>query len=161
MSSTGFTLTPLDPQILKQQLPDDIHATVDQVAANVNQSLTKIIDDFKAEAEKRAEAFRTQILPDHLQAEIDALATDFAQSISADLDGPLAAVKKALAQAEADARAAGAAAPTLLQSVQTLQGNVAQLEGKLNDLRTKVRTAGDKTSRAAVSTALKLFTGVL
>lgn len=158
-TSTFSLLPPLDPEILKRHLPDDIHATVDQVTANVSQSVDSYIAQFKAAVQKQADDLVAGTSTTQLQSQLKSVTDDFAQQM--DLTGDLATLKKALSAASAAATAANGATPQLVKAIGDLQTSAGALDTKINDMRGKVRDFADKSTRLAVATALKAFTGVI
>ncbi|HVT74448.1 MAG TPA: hypothetical protein VHD61_15050 [Lacunisphaera sp.] len=150
-------LEPLDPEILKDSLPADIHAIVDQVTTNVNQAVGDLIQRFRDNAGKVAEDFKNAKFDGEMKAAIDAELNKLTASLN-DLQGKTAAATAACARLQA---AAAAAAPgALTAEIAALGQASADLTTTLTNFQGHVNKLAGNLGGAIASTAVKLIGGL-
>ncbi len=149
-------MSQLDPNILKRNLPEDIHAAIDQVDSNVDLAVNEVVNKFKAFANGVADKFEQGQFEAELQGKLDAIQQD----LNTDLDraGSVAANLKDLAK-QADEAASKADMTKLSQVIGDLSSQADDLTKKLAEFRTKTTTFAQKTGGFIASAAVKTFTG--
>ena len=144
----------LNPEIMKRSLPPSIHATIDQVTANVNAAVDEIINRFA----KSAEAAIQRIEKGEFTADI-AQALDHARKQLKDdialMDQKLAGITVASQQAQSLAQEAGTNGAALTAALATLNTSTSALQAELNTFRSKVDDFATKSGSFIASTALK------
>src|SRR6185369_17152354 len=88
-------MSAFDPEIMMRNLPEDIKPLVDQVSANVNDAVQKVVGEFKTQAGKIAEDFEAGRFPAELQASLEKISAAHA----ADLDNLRASIAEVAALA--------------------------------------------------------------
>lgn len=149
-------MSELDPNILKRNLPEDIHAAIDQVNSNVESAVKDLVNGFKNYANEVAEQFERKQFSQELQGKID--------MIKADLNADLERVQKAgdgLAELakEALTKAQAANQPGLTSSISAIIEESQALKDKLAAFREKSNTLAEKTGGLIAKAAIKTFTG--
>ena len=149
-------MSEFDPNILRRNLPEDIHALVDQVNANVNLAVDKIVGDFKEKANATAEQFARHDFSPALKSELESIKRQYQD----DLDGLQSSMKKLAEAADAANAAANAAnAASLAAALDRLKGQTGGLTDELTRFRHKVDRMAELTSGVIAKAAVKTFTG--
>ncbi|HVS52883.1 MAG TPA: hypothetical protein VHD62_11065 [Opitutaceae bacterium] len=148
----------IDPEILARNLPEDIHATINQVSANVTVAVNEVVAQFKTALDKELQNLQAGNYSAALQQQIAQVEKSYADSAAA-MDKEIAALKKAADDAAAAAKTAGASAAALVPQVESMQKSADALAKKMNDLRTEVQNLGSKTAGAMATLAYKTLTG--
>src|SRR5882724_12963955 len=115
-----------DPEVIKRRLPEDIHAVIDQVKANVDLAVTQIVAEFKQNAKKVVTDFENQNYTDDLKAAIKKHTDAFQEDLK-QMDTSLVGLRNAATKAADLAKAVDSAA---------LNQAVAELVRQSNDLQT-------------------------
>lgn len=146
----------LDPDVLKDALPPDVHAIVDQVAANVNIAVKDLVGEFTKNLEATVKQFEQGDYPASLQSRLNQIESDLGVALSS-MDKAVAEVKAA---ADVASRAANAGNPAdMKNAVTALTAETQKLQLRLDDFRNKTANLG-KTIGGATATALsKLVMG--
>ena len=151
------SLAPLDPEILKENLPEDIQGIVDQMTANVNQAVSDLVQRFRDNANQVATQFQNGNFDSDLKAAIDTQVSGLTTSF--------AATQKAIGDVSSATSALATAAKALLPG--TLTAEIAALvtatsaaSTTLTNLQNDVNTVGTKLGGAIASSAVKLISGV-
>lgn len=160
-STSRFDVAVHNPEIMLRHLPADIHATVEQVSANVSQSLDRLFTEFKASIDQKAEEFSKGILPADLAAELDGVAETYAKELSTGFKTEFASLNAAIAQAKTEADAAAQTAPGVQAKVAALAASATALQTKLDDLHGKLKAFGGTSAKLIVGSAVKYVTGGL
>lgn len=160
-SRPQIDLSARHPEIMLRHLPPDVHATVEQVSANVSQSLDKLFGEFKDNIDAKAAEFANGILPADLEKQLDGIAEDYAKELAAGFTTEFGNLQAALTKAKKSASDAGVAAAAVQQDVAALSESVAALEKKLGDMHAKLKAFGGKSARVIVGGAVKYVTGGL
>ena len=144
----------LNPEIMKRSLPANIHATIDQVTANVNSAVDEIINRFV----KNAEAAVTKIEKGDFTGDIAKALEQAKKDLAADIqsmEDRLKAIDAAVSQANQLSQQAGASAAALSTQLDSVNAAAKALKTELNDFRTKVDTFASKSGGFIASSALK------
>jgi len=149
-------MSELDPNILKRNLPEDIHVAIDQMNANVDAAVKEVVDKFKSYADEVADQFERRQFSQELQSKLEV--------VKSDLDTDLGRVQKTtegLAKLAEDALAKAKAAnqPELEASVAAIFTESQALKDKLAAFREKTSTFAEKTGGFIAKSAIKTFTG--
>ncbi len=149
-------MSEFDPNILRRNLPEDIHAVIDQVNANVTVAVRQVVDEFRAQANAAADQFAQGNFSGDLQSRLDQVRADVAKDLTAIQDA-LAQTRQAAQKAADAAKQADPAA--LNKAVSDLTDQAKAVEQKLQDFRTKVDTFAQKTGGLIAKAAISTFTG--
>jgi uncharacterized protein YoxC len=151
------SLAPLDPEILKDNLPEDIHGIVDQLTTNVNQAVGDLVQRFRENASQMAEKFKNAEFDGEMKTTIDAELG----KLTAALSKVQQSVGDLNAKASLLATAASIAAPgALTKEISDLVTASAAATKTLTDFQTHVNTVGSSMGGAIASTAVKLISGI-
>jgi len=147
----------LDPNILKENLPEDIYPVLDQVNANMDAAVKRIVDDFRTKANEKADQFERRQFDQELQGKLDSTKRD----LQSDLDR-VDEMFKEVAELAKKAKAAAAAQnfADLTQMTEKLTGETDALQKTLKDFRDKTNTFAEKTGGFIAKAAIKAVTGV-
>jgi chromosome segregation ATPase len=148
----------IDPEILVRNLPEDIHATINQVSANVTVAVNQVVAQFKTSLDKELQNLQAGNYPAELKQQIASVEQSYAETTAA-LDKEIAALKKVADDAAAAAKTAGASAAALVPQIQAMQQSADALAKKMNDLRSQVQNLGGKTASAMATLAYKSLSG--
>jgi hypothetical protein len=150
------SLAPLDPEILKDQLPADIQGIVDQMTANVNQAVSDLVKRFRDNADEVAARFGKADFSGEMKATID--------SEIGKLNVALSGVQTTVANLNANATSLAAAASklspaALTAEIATLMTANAAATKALTDFQNHVNTLAGNLGGAIASSAVKLISG--
>lgn len=160
-STPLFDIKSRYPEIMLRHLPEDVHATVEQVSANVSQSLDKLFGEFKNNIDKKAAEFEKGILPAELEQQLAEIADRYAQEMTNGFKTDFASLNTALAKAQASSAAVAATAPQVQADVAALAASVTALQKKLDEMHAKMKAFGGTSARLVIGGAVKYVTGGL
>ena len=147
----------LDPNILKENLPEDIYPVIDQVNANMDAAVRKLVNDFRTKANEKADQFERRQFDQELQDKLDISKRD----LQSDLDRVDEMFKEVANLAKKAKDAAAASNFTELKEMtEKLTGETDALRKKLKDFRDKTNTFAEKTGGFIAKAAIKAVTGV-
>lgn len=144
----------LDPRIMKRSLPPNIHATIDQVTANVNAAVDEIIDRFVQNATTTVERIQKGDFTGEIAMALEQSKKALTDDIDL-MDGKLVTLAAANKHTQSLAQNAGANATQLAQHLTAVNNTVNALQQDLTAFRTKVDTFATKSGSFIASTALK------
>jgi chromosome segregation ATPase len=148
----------LDPAILRRSLPPNIHATVDQVTANVDQAVDELIRKFEQSASESLRRLENRQFTAELQQAVDQVKAD----LEADLrrwDESISNVRDRAQEADALASQLNTNTAQLRQKLAEVTKSASELEARLNEFRSKLGTFAEKSGGLIASAAVKAITG--
>ena len=151
-------MSELDLNILKRNLPEDIHVAVDQVRTNIDSAVKQIVDGFKKNANDVADRFEKMQFDSDLEGKLNAIRKGITDDLDK-LDAEAADLKNLAELVQKTAAASATAAPALATQVQTLVEKSVALTKKLGDFRTKTTTFAEKTGGLIAKSAIRAVTG--
>ena len=147
----------LDPNILKENLPEDIYPVIDQVNANMDAAVRKLVNDFRTKANEKADQFERRQFDQELQDKLDISK----RVLQSDLDRVDEMFKEVADLAKKAKDAAAASNFTdLKEMTDKLTGETDALRKKLKDFRDKTNMFAEKTGGFIAKAAIKAVTGV-
>lgn len=147
----------IDPNIIKENLPEDIHAVIDQVNANMDAAVKQIVDEFRTKAKETADQFERRQFDKELQEKLDLVKRDLQTDLER-MDGAFGEIAK-LAD-EARRLASSQNFTDLKGTTEKLAQETSELQRKLKDFRDKTNTFAEKTGGFIAKAAIKAVTGV-
>ncbi len=151
-------MSEFDPNILNRNLPQDIHALIGQVNANVTTAVRKLVDEFRASANNVADQFERRDFSAELKTQLEAIKSDLTEDLGL-LDDSIKELGEAADKAKRASTAAGAAGAELGPAVDTLVSQSKLLDARLKAFRQKVNTFAEKSGGLIAKAAIKTFTG--
>ncbi len=148
-------MSEFDPNILNRNLPQDIHALIGQVNANVTTAVRKLVDEFRASANNVADQFERRDFSAELKTQLEAIKSDLTEDLGL-LDDSIKELGEAADKAKRASTAAGA---ELGPAVDTLVSQSKLLDARLKAFRQKVNTFAEKSGGLIAKAAIKTFTG--
>ena len=149
-------MSELDPNILKRNLPEDIHAAVDQVKTNVDAAVKDVVDGYRQYANEIADKFERLEFDKDLQSKLDTIKKDYDADFQK-IDDDVAKIVKLATDAKA---AAGAVTPaSLTKLAQDVTDQTDALTKKLKDFRDKTNALAEKTGGLIAKSAIRAVTG--
>ena len=149
-------MSAFDPEILKRNLPEDIHEVVNQVTANVNVAVGEIIKNYENNLNRYVKQIEDKDYPADLKRELDKVEAGIRSEFSA-LDGQFGALQKSLEDAKKKAEASQNL--EFKNAVDSFQKSAQALQTKLEETRNNIVKLGEKTGAAVATTAHRMLTG--
>lgn len=153
-------MSELDPNILKRNLPEDIHAAVDQVKDNVDSAVKGIVDGYRQYANEVADKFEKLEFDGELRSRIEEIKSNYTKELDR-IEDSIQSVTAGIAKLRRDAENSSADAPLqeLNRLTRDLDTQANALSDKLKAFRATANKFAEQTGGLIAKTAIRTVTG--
>ena len=145
----------LNPEILRDRLPENYRVVLEQAETNVNRAVEEVIQGYEKNLGTLAKQLEDGKFPEEFQRDVDGLFASFDAQVSG-LGGSIDEIKKLAERLAAEKKPSS---QDLNSIAKALSEESSKLETRLKEAREKARKVGDASGKVLGSALRKMVTG--
>ena len=145
----------LNPEILRDRLPENYRVVLDQAETNVNRAVGEIIQGYEQNLAALAKQLEEGKFSEEFQREIIGISSSFEAQV-ADLVSCIEEIRSVATKLEANEKPS---AQSLAKLAAALSAESSTLENRLKETREKVKKLGETSGKVLATALRKMVTG--